>query len=161
MVHGEIAGPIFISIGDEEKLSAFLDKNPKVPIEQALVDDYDFGAYKAAGFGRLEDTDKDEAKKALNSMTAPELGGGIKGWVDYFTTVMKVSPVPKNMKFGEIPEGVIRLGGTFVVSGEKILYQWSDRVPGDHPDIKEVFAIAEESISTDQPSFRFPSIFGL
>jgi len=158
MAGGDISGPLFISIGDEEKLNAFLDKNPKVPRDMAFVDDYEFGAYKAAGFGRFEDTDKDEAAVAMKSMAAPELEGGIKGWFDYFTTVGKVSPVPKGMKFGEIPEGVLRLGGTFVINGDNIVYRWSDRVPGDHPDIGEVLEIAEGAKPTKQP-FSFPNIF--
>jgi hypothetical protein len=49
------------------------------------------------------------------------------------------------MKFGEVPEGVLRLGGTFVVKGDKVLYQWNDRLPGDHPDIQEVLEIAKSA----------------
>ena len=79
----------------------------------------------------------------MKNMGAPELG--FKGWFNYFSSVGKVSPIPKDMKFGEVPEGVLRLGGTFVVSGNEILYRWSDRLPGDHPDIKKVLNIAQES----------------
>jgi hypothetical protein len=121
-----IAGPLFISIGDEEKLNVFLDKNPHVPRENAFVDGYDFAAYQAAGFGKF-DTDK------------------AKGWWNYFTSVGKISPIPKDMKFGEIPEGVLRLGGTFVIQGDTIVYQWSDRLPGDHPNVAEVWNIAKEA----------------
>jgi len=159
MTNEEIAGPLFISIGDDKKLGAFLGKNPKIPREQAFVDGYEFSAYKAAGFGNFDDTDKDEAKAAMKSMAAPDLEGGIKGWFDYFSVVGKVSPVPADMKFGEIPEGVLRLGGTFVVSGDKIVYRWSDRVPGDHPDIREVLEIAEEA-AVKRP-FSLQSLFGL
>ena len=74
-------------------------------------------------------------------MAAPNLSLG--QWMGYFGSVMKVSPIPKDMKFGEIPEGVLRLGGTFVVDGNQILYQWNDRLPGDHPDIDEVLSIAK------------------
>merc|ERR1712085_78047 len=81
----------------------------------------------------------------MSNMVAPELG--MKGWWDYLTSAAKVSPIPKDMKFGEIPEGVLRLGGTFVVSGNEIVYRWSDRVPGDHPDIENVLEIARESSS--------------
>lgn len=146
MRDSDISGPFFISIGDEEKLSVFLDKNPDIPREQAFVDDYSFDAYKAAGFGRFDDTDKDAAKEAMKNMVAPDLGFG--GWWNYMTNVSKLSPVPKDMKFGEIPEGVLRLGGTFVVNGNDILYRWSDRVPGDHPDIENVLKIAEEASSS-------------
>lgn len=103
-----------------------------------FVDGYEFAAYEAAGFGKFTDTDSETAKQV--KLEAPDLG--IKGWMGYFGTVGKVSPIPKNMKFGEIPEGVLRLGGTFVVKGDDILYQWSDRLPGDHPEIKEVLSVA-------------------
>ena len=158
MVDGDVSGPFFISIGDEEKLSAFLEKNPSIPREQAFVDDYTFGAYKAAGFGRFDDTDKEVAKEAMGNMAAPELSAG--EWWSYMSSVMKVSPVPKDMKFGEIPEGVLRLGGTFVVNGETILYRWSDRVPGDHPDIEQVLKVAQDAIASKEKGV-FQSLFGL
>lgn len=150
MSDGDISGPFFISIGDEEKLNVFLDKNPEIPREQAFVDDYNFDAYKAAGFGRFDETDKEAAKEAMNNMVAPDLG--LSGWWNYFTNVMKISPVPKDMKFGEIPEGVLRLGGTYVVNGDQIVYRWSDRVPGDHPDIENVFNIAKDASASTQNS---------
>jgi hypothetical protein len=129
-----VAGPIFVSIGDEEKLRIFLEQNPNVPRDQMFVDDYSFGAYKSVGFKSFTQVDKDVIKDV--KMTAPELSW--KQWMGYFGNVGKISPIPKDMKFGQVPEGVLRLGGTFVVDGDKILYQWNDRVPGDHPDIAEV-----------------------
>ena len=155
-----IAGPIFISIGDAEKLNVFLDKNPYVPRDQALVDNYSFGAYEAAGFGRFDEQDDDLAKAAMKNMQAPALG--FKGAWNYATSVMKVSPIPKDMKFGDIPEGVLRLGGTFVVKGDEILYRWSDRLPGDHPDINKVWSIAEAAAESKKgPGLQFPNFFGL
>jgi len=153
-----ISGPIFISIGDEEKLNLFLDKNPYVDRENVLVDDYSFDAYKAAGFGRFDEQDKDVAKEASKNMGAPAIG--LKGAWDYMTSAGKLAPIPKDMKFGEIPEGVLRLGGTFVVNGNEIKYRWSDRLPGDHPDIEKVFNIAKEE-STKKSPFQLPSLFGL
>lgn len=87
-----IGGPIFVTIGDTEKLNQFLDANPFIPKEQAFVDDYSFDAYKAAGFSRFDQVDKDVAKK-IGMGSAPELGFG--EWINYFTTVGKVSPIPK------------------------------------------------------------------
>ena len=143
-----VTGPIFISIGDEEKLNLFLEKNPKIPRNQVFVDDYDFGAYKSAGFGTFTDVDKDVAKKAMKNMVAPKLDGGILGWWNYLTSAVKLAPIPKdtstNMKFGDLPEGVLRLGGTFVVKDDEILYRWNDGVPGDHPNIQEVYQIAKQ-----------------
>jgi hypothetical protein len=156
---GDIAGPLFISIGDEEKLNVFLDKNPFVPRDQAFVDDYEFGAYNAAGFGRFDEQDKEVAKEAAKNMAAPDLG--LKGFWNYATSVSKISPIPKDMKFGDIPEGVLRLGGTFVVQGNKVLYRWSDRLPGDHPDIEEVLKIAKDASAKSKTGFQIPSFFGL
>jgi len=119
-------------------LAAFLDQNPNIPRDKMFVDDYTFGAYKAVGFKSFLETDKEEAKKV--KMAAPDLS--MKQWMGYFGNVGKLSPIPKDMKFGEVPEGVLRLGGTFVVSGDEVLYQWSDRVPGDHPVIDDVLSIA-------------------
>jgi len=133
-----VGGPIFVSIGDAEKLGAFLEQNPAIDPESMLVDGYSFGAYEAAGFGKFTDVDPETAKEV--EMQAPGLGFG--QWMGYFRAVGKVSPIPKDMKFGEIPEGVLRLGGTFVVKNDEILYQWSDRLPGDHPDLAEVVSIA-------------------
>ena len=156
-----IAGPIFVSIGDPEKLQAFLDKNPYIDPNQALVDGYDFEAYKAAGFGRFDEQDKDLAKEGAANIGAPTLG--LEGWWNYMTSVMKVSPIPPDMKFGDIPEGVLRLGGTYVVQGDQILYRWSDRVPGDHPDIEEVMKIAKDAAAKPKSvsfgGFELPNFF--
>jgi len=140
----DITGPIFVSIGDEQKLNTFLELNPFIPREQAFVDGYDFTAYKEASFGRFDEQDKDILEGI--QMTAPNLGG-FSGWWKYISNVMKISPIPDNMKFGEVPEGVLRLGGTFIVKGNDIIYQWSDRVPGDHPVVHDVFDIAQNIAS--------------
>jgi hypothetical protein len=137
---GDIVGPLFVSIGDEEKLRIFLEKNPHIPTEQAFVEDdmKNFSAYTAAGFGRFDEQDPNIVKQV--KMSAPN---GINWW-NYASSVPKLSPIPKDLKFGEVPEGVLRLGGTFVVRGDEILYKWSDRLPGDHPDIQEVLRIARQ-----------------
>lgn len=122
-------------------MEVFLSKNPSIDRQSMFVDGYDFAAYEAAGFGKFTDVDKETAKQV--KMTAPDLG--LSGWMGYIGAVGKVSPIPKDMKFGEIPEGVLRLGGTFVVKGDEILYQWSDRLPGDHPEIAEVLSVAIEA----------------
>lgn len=87
-----VGGPIFISIGDAEKLNTFLDANDWMGRDQMFVDDYSFDAYKAAGFGRFDQVDKERVKNV--KMSAPELGG-LGGWMNYFSIVGKVSPVPK------------------------------------------------------------------
>lgn len=140
MEKDNIAGPIFVSIGDAEKLNTFLDLNEYIPRNRAFVDDYSFDAYKQVGFGRFDEQDKKVAKQV--KMSAPDLGGLGGAW-KYMSNVGKISPIPPDMKFGEIPEGVLRLGGTFVVKGDDVVYQWSDRLPGDHPDLTEVMEVAK------------------
>lgn len=137
-------GPFFVSIGDETKLRAFLDKNPNIPSDSIFVDSSPtFDAYDEVGFtSKFTDTSPEVAKQV--KLQPPNLPGGFRGWIDYFLTVGKVSPIPKDgIKFGsDVPEGVLRLGGTFVVKGEAILYQRSDRLPGDHPVIDDVVSVA-------------------
>jgi len=137
-----VLGPYFVSIGDTEKLRVFLEKNPKISRNNMFVDSSStFDAYTAqTGFiSKFTDTSAEDAKKV--KMNPPSLN--FKEWITYFTTVGKVSPIPKELKFGSgVPEGVLKLGGTFVVKGNNVLYQWNDRLPGDHPDIKEVLSLA-------------------
>lgn len=124
-----------------EKLDTFLELNPFIPRDRMLVDDYyDFKAYESAGLGRFDEVDPEVAKAV--KMEAPPLDLGT--WWKYLTNVMKVSPIPRDTKlFGSgIPEGVLRLGATFVIRGDEVLYQWSDRLPGDHPDVNKVADIA-------------------
>lgn len=138
MKESGVGGPIFVTIGDSEKLNSFLDVNSFIPKEQAFVDDYSFDAYKAAGFGRVNQEDLKNM-----TITAPELGFG--EWINYFSTVGKVSPIPKDMKFGDFPEGVLWTGGTFVIQGNEVVYQWTDTVPGNHPKIDDVVQVAKEA----------------
>lgn len=121
----------------------FLDQNPHVPREFAFVDDdlKSFGAYRKAGFGRFDEQDPAVAKQV--ELEAPK---GVNWW-NYLRSFLVISPVPKDQKLfgGGVPEGVLRLGGTFVVKGDEILYRWSDRLPGDHPDVEEVWKIASDA----------------
>ena len=148
MEEAGVGGPIFVSIGDAEKLNTFLDANPWMPKDRMFVDDYNFDAYKAAGFGRFDQVDKEAVKDI--KLTAPELGFG--EWMTYFSNVGKVSPLPKDMKFGEVPEGVLWTGGTFVIQGNKVIYQWTDTVPGNHPVVDDVMEIAKDAAQNKKGS---------
>jgi len=103
-----------------------------------FVDGYDFDAYSAVGFGIMDVVQNDEDIK----MSAPKLDG-FGGWWKYLSNVMSLSPVEPG-KTG-IPEGVIRLGGTFVVKGDDVVYQWNDKLPGNHPELNDVMKIVRES----------------
>ena len=143
-----IGGPVFISIGDADKLNVFLDANPWMKKDQMFVDDYSFDAYRSAGFGKFDEVDKESDAVKNFKMTSPDLKFG--EWMKYFGVVNKVSPIPKEMKFGQFPEGVLWTGGTFVVQGEEVVYQWTDTIPGNHPVIENVIDIAKDAAKTNK-----------
>lgn len=90
-----IAGPVFISIGDEEKLSLFLESNPKAPKALFLVDNYEFGAYKAAGFGKIAEN-AELSIKGTKRMKPPNFG--FQKWIAYLKSVASLAPIPKGRK---------------------------------------------------------------
>ena len=101
-----------------------------------LVDDYNFESFKAAGFGLIGEN-AELAVKGTKNLKAPDLKFG--RFMSYFKSVGKLAPIPKNAKMG-VPEGVIRLGGTFGIDGKEVVYLYEDGVPGDHPIPTEVLA---------------------
>ena len=101
--------------------------NPMIPRNNIFIDGYSFNAYNTIGFGKIGEN-KDLAVKGTANMKAPNLS--MKQWMGYFGSVSKLAPIPKDMKFGQIPEGVTRLGGTFIIKGEQILYSYEEGVPG-------------------------------
>ncbi|EEH55249.1 uncharacterized protein MICPUCDRAFT_60349 [Micromonas pusilla CCMP1545] len=124
-----------VSIGDGEKLTKFLDLNPNVPKDIAFVDDSDtFDVYEAANFGVFTDTKL--AKGTKVDIKAPDFSA--KQWWGYFTNVAKLAPVKKGEKLTGVPEGVLRLGGTFVIDGEDVVYAHRENLPGMSPKIEDV-----------------------
>lgn len=142
-----ILGPIFVSIGDEHRLNAFLDKNPDIPRSQIAVDGYDFAAYKEAGFGRFDEKPESVTKDVV---PRPIELGGWKGWWTFLTSFMPLAPVTPDMKFPEMltPEGLFWVGGTMVIQGDEIVYRWDDRNSGDHPNASKVLEIAKDMALT-------------
>ena len=143
-----VAGPIFISVAPREtavaKMQKFLDINPQVPRKRLFVDDSPtFKAYASAGFKNIGEDQKTGLADATK-LTAPRLSAG--AWWRYLTNVASLSPVPDGLKFGEIPEGVLRLGGTFVVDDDKVRFAHADKFPGDHPAIADVLRAAGISL---------------
>lgn len=128
-------GPLFISVGKPDQLREFLDANPEVDPECAFVDSSPtFDAYRSAGFTNLL------GEKELSEppdFKPPKMMSFGK-WMSYFGKVMKVSPQPQ--KFGEFPQGVRVLGGTYVIDDSSILFSHQDLVPGATPDLADVFA---------------------
>lgn len=138
----KVSGPVFISIAEGDQLKIFVEKNPDIPKDLVLADDYTFSAYKTVGFKTIAE-DKEMAKKGSANMKKPELSWS--QWSNYFTSVNKLAPIPKDLKFGQIPQGVLRLGGTFAIDGKSIKYVYEDGVPGDHPNPEDVLASFESS----------------
>lgn len=141
-----IEGPVFVSIGDKDRLNTFLQKNPEIPPDKFFVDGYDFAAYKDAGFGRFDEKPKEIID---NVKPKPAQFGGIRGWWTFLTSFIPLAPVTPDMKFPEslTPEGLFWVGGTFVIKDDEIVYRWDDRISGDHPEATEIVEIAMNSVS--------------
>ena len=45
---------------------------------------------------------------------------GLGKWASYMRNVASLSPIPKDMKFGEVPQGVRVLGGTYALDGDEV-----------------------------------------
>jgi len=111
---------------------------PKSSTFSVPITDFD-STYGLAGLGTMSDG-KAPSLSTLGKMKPPRGVNPIK----YITNVVALSPVDQStMKLGDVPEGVMRLGGTFVLkrtSDEDVacLYRHEDSIPGDHPEIEEV-----------------------
>jgi len=132
-----ISGPCFVSIGNAEKLSVFLENNPKINRDYILVDDYNLKAYDAIGFGNIGDN-KEKTIEGTMKMKSPNFSAS--EWFNYFRAVGSLIPTDKPFKFGEIPLGAVKLGGTFAIDGEEVRFAYEDGVPGDYPDPRTVLS---------------------
>lgn len=90
-----------------------------------------FDLYSAAGFGKIGDT-----KPADINLKPP--GFDFKQWFDYLSNVATLAPMRKGEPVTGVPEGVLRLGGTFVLEGDSVMYAHSEELPGMSPEIKDV-----------------------
>lgn len=132
-------GPLFVSVGDSEKLKRFLELNRNIPRDQAFVDDNSVQAYESIGLASME------LGKELPEgveVGAPNLGG-VLGWWKYMRNVMDLSPVEPGAR--TFSEGFKQLGGTFIIDGNDVIYEWNDRCPGDTPmpdDVMDALRLA-------------------
>ena len=99
-----------------------------------LVDNYALEAYNSAGFGKIAEN-AELAVKGTKKFGPPELTP--KQFMTYLTNVGQLAPFPKKFSLG-IPEGVLKLGGTFGINREKVVYLYEDGIPGDNPTPMEV-----------------------
>ena len=95
----------FVSIGDGEKLTKFLELNPDLPKDRCFVDESrTFDVYRAAGFGKIGDT------KPTDINIKPP-GFSFAQWLSYLANVATLAPIRKDEPLRGPPEGVLRLGG--------------------------------------------------
>ena len=139
----DVVGPIFISIGSPEKLETFLQLNPTVPRNNILVDDYDHKLYKQLGFSRFDELKNDQAGDIKFKKLIPNLG--IASLFSYATRFIDMVPTEGDLNWRQLPEGGLRNGGTLVVKKDDVIYQWSDKVPSDVPDITDVVNVAKDA----------------
>lgn len=111
--------------------------NKELASAQALIDtSTDFAAYRQAGFNILLGDKKLDKPPDFK----PPLNMGPRRWLSYLSNVAKLSPIPKDLKFGDIPQGVRVLGGTYAIDDTAVTFSHNDPVPGAHADIDEVLA---------------------
>eukprot|EP01041_Mallomonas_annulata_P010473 gene10473-21847_t len=130
-----ISGPCFVSIGDTTKLNIFLEKNPNINRDFILVDDYNLEAYKSIGLKNILE-DKSQTIQGSARMSSPGLSAS--EWFSYMSSVGSLIPTDKPFKFGDVPQGVLKLGGTFGIINNVVNYVHLDGVPGDHPNPTDV-----------------------
>ncbi|KAJ1417564.1 hypothetical protein B484DRAFT_334186 [Ochromonadaceae sp. CCMP2298] len=131
-----VAGPVFISIGDKDKLRLFLDQNPDADPAQFLVDDYALGAYESVGFGKIL-SDRGATRRGALRIRRPKFG--FKKWRDYLRSVARLLPIPMgSLRKRIFPSGVTQLGGTIGMNRNDVVYMYADGVPGDHPSPSDV-----------------------
>lgn len=144
--------PLFVSIGTPEKLQLFLQNNPNVPSDCIFVDNYkELTTYKSIGFENFTELSKDTS--IMNSITirVPDLKWNM--WWKYLTTVGQLAPIEKNKLSWstatsfQLPEGGIKNGGTFVIQGDDVIYQWFDTIPGNYPNPSDVVAFCKKHLT--------------
>eukprot|EP00669_Euglena_mutabilis_P014232 TRINITY_DN9283_c0_g1_i1.p3 TRINITY_DN9283_c0_g1~~TRINITY_DN9283_c0_g1_i1.p3 ORF type:complete len:235 (-),score=21.46 TRINITY_DN9283_c0_g1_i1:155-859(-) len=124
-----VRGPLFVSVGNNDNLRAFLQANPHFPPDSVFVDTKDLAAYKAVGF-----------KKLFEVTPKPTGLPGLSGdqWRTYLSNLQSLLPFGNERDPAAVSDGVRQLGGTFVLNGNDVIYGWADRVPGDDPDPTDV-----------------------
>ena len=135
-----VGGPLLVSVGRADQLAKFLELNPELAGMAAAVDDTKtFEAYRAAGLGMLGDT-----KLETPPDFKPPTSMGPGKWFKYMANTVGLAPIPKDadFKFGDVPEGVRVLGGTYVLDGDEVVFSHQDAVPGATPEIGAVLAAA-------------------
>jgi len=136
--------PIFVSIGTSEKLETFLEMNSCVPRDGILVDDYDHTLYKKLEFSRFDEAELVWSDTLKASKLLQFTNIGVANLLNYTTKALTMAPVKGRVDWRSLPEGGLRNGGTLIVNGEDIVYQWSDKIPSDVPNVNDILNMARK-----------------
>ena len=136
--------PIFVSIGTSEKLETFLEMNSCVPRDGILVDDYDHTLYKKLEFSRFDEAELVWSDTLKASKLLQFTNIGVANLLNYTTNALTMAPVKGRVDWRSLPEGGLRNGGTLIVNGEDIVYQWSDKIPSDVPNVNDILNMARK-----------------
>jgi len=136
--------PIFVSIGTSEKLETFLEMNSCVPRDGILVDDYDHTLYKKLEFSRFDEAELVWSDTLKASKLLQFTNIGVANLLNYTTNALRMAPVKGRVDWRSLPEGGLRNGGTLIVNGEDIVYQWSDKIPSDVPNVNDILNMARK-----------------
>ena len=106
-----------------------------------------FDLYEAAGFGKIGD-----AKPETVDIKPPAFGW--REWWAYLTNVAALAPIRKDKPMTGVPEGVLRLGGTFVLDGDDVNYAHAEELPGTSPRWRRMRRRVSPRAREEPPSRR-------
>ena len=97
------------------------------------------------GFSRFDELNKDDAVNAKKLVSF--FGLGVPSLFNYATRFGDMVPTEGRVDWNNLPEGGLRNGGTVIVKGDDIIYQHSDLLPSDVPNVADVVEIAKTAES--------------
>jgi len=113
------------------------------------VDDYNHELYKQLGFSRFDELNKDDTNKINAKKLISFFSLGIPSLFNYATRFGDMVPIEGSVDWNNLPESGLRNGGTVVVKGDDIIYQHSDLIPSDVPNVADVVEIAKTAAGKD------------
>ena len=118
--------------------------NSCVPRDGILVDDYDHTLYKKLEFSRFDEAELVWSDTLKASKLLQFTNIGVANLLNYTTNALTMAPVKGRVDWRSLPEGGLRNGGTLIVNGEDIVYQWSDKIPSDVPNVNDILNMARK-----------------
>lgn len=121
-------------------MQCFLENNPTIEDSQIFVDKPTFEAYNTMGIGIIFQ-DLEKTKKGGMNFKLPKLS--FDQWKDYLKSINQLTD-PNVVRTKEV---VTRLGATYAIDGEDIVYSYEEGVPGDNPNPLSVLEILTKASS--------------